>query len=203
MKYARLTKEQLEELHPEFINFLATQSIDKKEWDEYARLVDEEEVIEDYSDTDRGIQYFKTKYKLDKYIGVFYRGNDKRLETLTPSYDVFINKTKEIRALHPELPILLMPDECAFKWEFKKHFDNVICFDEMPCIDNPNSSVSFEIPLKDRPHYGAMYNAAISLLAESEHLITHSGNGGLWACFYRGNADNVHQCFNNNFYERL
>ena len=34
MKYARLTKEQLEELHPEFTNFLATQSIDKKEWDE-------------------------------------------------------------------------------------------------------------------------------------------------------------------------
>ncbi len=27
MKYTRLTKEQLEELHPEFINFLATQSI--------------------------------------------------------------------------------------------------------------------------------------------------------------------------------
>ena len=34
MKYAKLTKEQLEELHPEFITFLATQSIDKIEWDE-------------------------------------------------------------------------------------------------------------------------------------------------------------------------
>lgn len=33
MKYARLTKEQFDELHPEFINFLATQSIDKTEWD--------------------------------------------------------------------------------------------------------------------------------------------------------------------------
>lgn len=33
MKYTRLTKEQFEELHPEFINFLATQSIDKVEWD--------------------------------------------------------------------------------------------------------------------------------------------------------------------------
>jgi len=32
LKYARLTKEQLEELHPEFINFLATQSITKDEW---------------------------------------------------------------------------------------------------------------------------------------------------------------------------
>lgn len=34
MKYARLTKEQLEELHPEFITFLATQTIDKQEWDD-------------------------------------------------------------------------------------------------------------------------------------------------------------------------
>ena len=34
MKYRRLTKEQLEEMHPEFINFLATQTITAKEWDD-------------------------------------------------------------------------------------------------------------------------------------------------------------------------
>ena len=33
MKFARLTKEQFEELHQEFINFLATQSITAEEWD--------------------------------------------------------------------------------------------------------------------------------------------------------------------------
>ncbi|CAI8376171.1 MAG: Uncharacterised protein [Formosa sp. Hel3_A1_48] len=32
MKYRRLTKEQFEELHQEFINFLATQSITAEEW---------------------------------------------------------------------------------------------------------------------------------------------------------------------------
>ena len=32
MKYKRLTKEQFEAMHIEFANFLATQSIDKKEW---------------------------------------------------------------------------------------------------------------------------------------------------------------------------
>ena len=32
MKYTRLTKQQLEELHPEFINFLAAQSITANEW---------------------------------------------------------------------------------------------------------------------------------------------------------------------------
>ena len=34
MKYARLTKEQFEELHQEFINFLATQNITAKEWEQ-------------------------------------------------------------------------------------------------------------------------------------------------------------------------
>ncbi|MDO6819288.1 DUF6495 family protein [Zobellia sp. 1_MG-2023] len=34
MKYMRLTKQQLEELHQEFINFLATQSITGDEWEE-------------------------------------------------------------------------------------------------------------------------------------------------------------------------
>ena len=33
MKYSRLTKEQFEELHKEFINFLATQTITADEWD--------------------------------------------------------------------------------------------------------------------------------------------------------------------------
>lgn len=37
MKYRRLTREQLEELHTEFINFLATQSITAEEWAEIKR----------------------------------------------------------------------------------------------------------------------------------------------------------------------
>ena len=33
MKYSRLSKEQFESLHQEFINFLATQQITAAEWD--------------------------------------------------------------------------------------------------------------------------------------------------------------------------
>lgn len=52
MKYTRLTKEQLEELNQEFINFLATQSITAEEW---AKLKEEkpqvaEEEIDVFSD---------------------------------------------------------------------------------------------------------------------------------------------------------
>ncbi len=48
MKYQRLSKEQLEELHVEFINFLATQSITAEEWNEIK--IDKPQVAEDEID---------------------------------------------------------------------------------------------------------------------------------------------------------
>ncbi|QIE60801.1 hypothetical protein G5B37_14920 [Rasiella rasia] len=48
MKYTRLTKEQFEELHPEFINFLATQSITADEWQKIK--VEQPKVAEDELD---------------------------------------------------------------------------------------------------------------------------------------------------------
>jgi hypothetical protein len=52
MKYRRLTKEQLEEMQPEFINFLATQSITAKEWEEIKKNKPQvaEEEIDIFSD---------------------------------------------------------------------------------------------------------------------------------------------------------
>ena len=52
MKYRRLTREQLEELHKEFINFLATQSITVQEWDTIKREKPEvaEQEIDVFSD---------------------------------------------------------------------------------------------------------------------------------------------------------
>lgn len=52
MKYTRLTKEQLEELQQEFINFLATQSITAAEWEEIKNLKPEvaEEELDVFSD---------------------------------------------------------------------------------------------------------------------------------------------------------
>ncbi|GAA4271889.1 DUF6495 family protein [Aquimarina gracilis] len=52
LKYQRLSKEQLEELHQEFINFLATQSITAAEWNEIKTNKPEvaEEEIDIFSD---------------------------------------------------------------------------------------------------------------------------------------------------------
>lgn len=52
MKYQRLSKEQLEELHVEFINFLATQSITGEEWEDIKKNKPEiaEEEVDIFSD---------------------------------------------------------------------------------------------------------------------------------------------------------
>lgn len=52
MKYTRLTKEQFEELHQEFINFLATQSITAQEWEDIKTKQPEvaEEELDIFSD---------------------------------------------------------------------------------------------------------------------------------------------------------
>ena len=48
MKYERLTQEQLKEMHQEFINFLASQSITKEEWEDIK--VNKPQVAEDELD---------------------------------------------------------------------------------------------------------------------------------------------------------
>lgn len=52
MKYLRLTRQQLEELHQEFINFLATQSITGEEWEKLKKEKPEvaEEELDVFSD---------------------------------------------------------------------------------------------------------------------------------------------------------
>ena len=52
MKYARLTKEQFEELHEEFINFLAAQTVTAEEWKEIKKKQPEvaEQELDVFSD---------------------------------------------------------------------------------------------------------------------------------------------------------
>lgn len=110
MKYRRLTREQLEELHEEFARFLATQSIDKKEWEEIKqhRPHVAEEEIDLFSD-------LVWEGVLDK---VTY------LENITPTQMQLFHATpKEIRLIAIRVlneNIDLTTSE-GFSW-FKKHF---------------------------------------------------------------------------------
>ena len=139
-----------------------------------------------------------SKYQLDfeNLCSIFYRGNDKANEMKIPSYDQFINKAKEIKAANPEIKFLVQPDEEEFLNAFLNEFPDSIYFEETPMLKKQMSAVFFETPIEQRAEYGRNFFAAVLTLSMCKHVITHSGNGALWLALYRGNADNVHQIFN-------
>lgn len=141
------------------------------------------------------VNLFIRKYKIDieNTCAVFYRGNDKVTETSIATYDEFINKAKEVQKANPGIRFLVQPDETNFLHAFLKEFPDAIYFEETPHIQKKDSCVFYEVPVKERAEYAAKFLAAVKVIAQCKHLITHSGNGAIWSIFFRGNAENVHQ----------
>jgi len=112
MKYSRLSKEQFAELHQEFINFLATQSITASEW---AQLKKEKpKVVEE---------------ELDVFSDLIWEGvltKVKYLENISERHmHLFDLKEKEmklisVKVLNPEIDLRT---EVGFSW-FKRNFQS-------------------------------------------------------------------------------
>jgi hypothetical protein len=112
MKYRRLTREQLEELHPEFINFLATQSITAEEW---ARLKEEKpHVVEE---------------ELDVFSDLVWEGVLNRveyLENISPAQmHLFHLEEKEMKLLSVKVlnPAADLTTNEGFNW-FRKNWQS-------------------------------------------------------------------------------
>ncbi|WP_224491035.1 DUF6495 family protein [Robertkochia flava] len=110
MKYRRLTKEQLEELHREFINFLATQSITGEEWKEIK--ANKPEVAEQ---------------ELDVFSDLIWEGvlnKVKYIENIAArQMHLFSVEEKEIKliAIRVNNPDIDLTTTQGFEW-FKKHY---------------------------------------------------------------------------------
>lgn len=142
------------------------------------------------------IQTLEEKYTLDyeNLCSVYYRGNDKTTETLIADYKEFFKKAEEILQKNCNLRFLIQTDEIEFCTEFKKKFPNSLFFEELSMINHdPSSSIHYSIPRGNRKEHASYFLAAIIIVSKTKHVITYSGNCGLWAILYRGNAKNVHQ----------
>ena len=125
------------------------------------------------------IQAIERKYNLDyeNICTVYYRGTDKRKETVLASYEEFIDKA---RILHRKnMTFLLQTDEADFREEFLRAFPDSIVIDE---VDNPNQFI-----------HSLYFLSIIKIMSRTKHIICGSGNVSLWIMLYRENANNVHQ----------
>lgn len=139
------------------------------------------------------INFLIKKYEidLDNTISVFYRGNDKVLETGIGSYDTFLEKILEVKNKNTNMKFLIQSDEQDFIDYCKPHI-GFITIDELPRIPKNNNMVIHNIVV-DKQSFGINFFSVTNILSKSKILITHSGNCGLWATYLRGNCDNLHQ----------
>jgi len=143
------------------------------------------------------IDFFVKKYDIDlqNTCAVFYRGNDKSTETKIAPYEHFISKTKKVLEGNPNLKLFLQTDEIEFMEEFMSHFSNRATYlQEVDMMGkNGNGCVFYNIPKERRYQNGIDYLSAVVMVSRCSHVITHSGNGGMWSVLYRGNAERVYQ----------
>ena len=115
MKYARLTKEQFEELHLEFINFLATQSITADEWT--ALKTNKPELAEQ---------------ELDIFSDLIWEGvlrKVKYLEHISPKQLMLFHITEafmELIAIKVESDKVDITTEYGYKWLQQNLHDDVV-----------------------------------------------------------------------------
>lgn len=142
------------------------------------------------------IDALRTKYHIQldgEYCGVFYRGNDKSIETNQPSYEEVIARAKQL----PTMQFIVQTDELSFLQAFKMEFPSALHFEEIPVI--PKSMTTVAQVFQTNPHkqeYIASYVASVFILASLPHLITTSGNGELFVALFRGHAQGIQQYLN-------
>lgn len=142
------------------------------------------------------VESLEKKYSIDyqNTCAVYYRGNDKVIETGLAEYEEFFNKAEEIRQKNLNVKFFVQTDELEFAEAFKQRFPNSFWFDELAMIKhNPGSSVHHSLPRNERKEHASYFFAAVLIMSKTKHLITYSGNCGLWAVLYRGHAENVYQ----------
>jgi hypothetical protein len=102
---------------------------------------------------------------------------------------------------NPNLIFLIQTDETEFLESFQKRFPNSFFFSEIPTIKKSNTSIHDVIQVDKRVDAASYFLAVTKILSKNSHLITHSGNCGLWSILFRGSSKNTYQYLNHQGFE--
>jgi len=143
------------------------------------------------------------KYDLDlsNTCAVFYRGNDKIIETTPPTHDDFINKVREYKNNNPDIKLLLQTDEKELLDRFMVEFPETINFKEIPTINKTMSTVAKEDKNNsDKLKIVKYFLASINILSKCKNVISTSGNCEMWIALFRGSGEGMIQFLRPNEY---
>lgn len=142
----------------------------------------------------------KYNININEYCAVYYRGTDKKEETILGSFDTYIDKMNELLTKEPNIKFIIQSDSKDFIDTVKSKFNNSISFDD----ENMPSSTDKGIHNEHSPdeNYIIIKNflAIVYLLSKSKYIICSSGSCSIWMMLFRGNGNNIKQFLNNEWF---
>lgn len=148
--------------------------------------------------TQEKIKEIENKYKIIDYNNIcvlFYRGNDKIIESPLCDYLDISERANNILYENPSILFLIQSDETEFIEQMQLTFPtNFFCFhDEIRHMNKQTSSV--DSVFSDKNHYYSKYYLSITIImSKCKYVICGStGNCSIWISLYRGNAENFVQ----------
>lgn len=141
------------------------------------------------------------KYNIDfnNYCAVYYRGTDKKEETIIGGFDTYIDKINELLKTDNNMKFIIQSDNQNFIDIVKSKITNSISFDENVAsytdkgIHNENTTDDNYIIMKN-------FLAIVLIMSKCKHIICSSGNCSLWIMLFKGNGNNINQFLNDKWY---
>jgi hypothetical protein len=141
------------------------------------------------------VSNMEQKYAIDynNTCLLFYRGNDKVIETLPPTYDEFVEKARHIQENNPGIRFFIQSDETEFIERMTREFpSSFYCKHEIRHMKRGEFSLDFAY--RELNNIYSIYYMAITLMmARCKYIVCTSGNCSLWILLYRGHANNLYQ----------
>ena len=144
------------------------------------------------------------KYGIDvsTTCAIYYRGTDKRQETMIGSFDLYAAKMSELIRGDRTIQIILQSDSYPFLEYMFEYADahkiqnNIIVFEENVTTAS-NQGVHF-LRRGDKAYQDIQHLfASLLVMSQCKYIICSSSNVSMWMMYYRGHATNVHQLLNN------
>jgi hypothetical protein len=128
---------------------------------------------------------------------LFYRGNDKAIESKLCGYEEYVHYSELIYEKNPNIQFLIQSDETEFiEFMTNKYPNNSFYFkDEIRHIKKQMNTVD-KIFKENNYIFSKYYLAITIIMSKCKYIICGSGNCSIWIMLYRGNSNNICQNIN-------
>jgi hypothetical protein len=142
----------------------------------------------------------KYNINVSEYCAIYYRGTDKKEETIIGSFDTYINKMNDLLTDEPNIKFIIQSDSKDFIDTVKSKFQNAVSFDDENMPSNTDKGIHNEHSPDENYSLVKNFLAIVYLISKCKYIICSSGNCSIWMMLFRGNGHNVKQFLNNEWY---